>query len=233
MSDLTTTQAAAAAAQTYASQALAAAADANEVLAAVKSLASAASRSMQLAQQYMQQAQISAALFKVAGPWDPTVTYYPMQFVTYRGSSYLALARNSNVAPGTNGNVWLLAAAAASGGGAPVLQSLTLSGNSFSAGAAQGTVIGTIQNTTAGSVLSLTNVSPAGALQISGTQLQVGPSPPGTAGTITFSIVETLTGAVNSPNTTSGLSVSESSGSGSQFDFSSPSNADILGPVAP
>jgi hypothetical protein len=45
-----------------------------------------------------------------------------------------------------------------------------------------------------------------------GTQLQVGPTPPSTTGTITFNLIETFVGAINTPNKTIGFGVSELTG---------------------
>src|SRR5947207_2278417 len=75
------------------------------------------------------------------------------------------------------------------------LQTLTLSGNSFTVGAAQGTLVGVVLGTMAGSTVTFNALSVAGSLQLAFTggawQLQVGPSAPGTPGTITFNLVET------------------------------------------
>ncbi len=101
------------------------------------------------------------------------------------------------------------------------LQALQLSAASFTVGNAQGMLVGTVLNTTAGSVITFDSLSVAGSLQlalVSGSwKIQVGPSAPGTPGTITFNLVETLSGAVNSPRTTAGFSVVEN-----------PSGTDVL-----
>jgi hypothetical protein len=57
--------------------------------------------------------------------------------------------------------------------------------------------------------IAFNSLSTAGALQITGTSLQVGPTPSGTPAIVTFNLVETLTGATNTPNQTNGFSVSE------------------------
>ncbi|MGH6811317.1 MAG: hypothetical protein ACREDM_02920 [Methylocella sp.] len=92
------------------------------------------------------------------------------------------------------------------------LQTLTLSAATFRVGAPQGTEIGKVQGTTAGSSLSLSN-SDSGAVQLVSGVIQVGPTPP-SPGTFKIQITETLMGATNSPNATT-LSVAENAtGSG-------------------
>ncbi|MGH6811321.1 MAG: hypothetical protein ACREDM_02940, partial [Methylocella sp.] len=88
------------------------------------------------------------------------------------------------------------------------LQPLTSNAASFQAGAPQGTAVGSIMGASPGSTISLASLSPAGALQIVGTSLQVGPTPPSAPGTVTFALIEALTGAINTPNQTSGFSIS-------------------------
>jgi beta-glucanase (GH16 family) len=94
------------------------------------------------------------------------------------------------------------------------LQTLTLSASSFAIGDPQGTFVGNVQNTTPGSIVTFNSLSVANSLQLANVagvwQVQVGSSAPGAAGTLTFNLVETLAGATNSPNTTSGLNVNES-----------------------
>jgi hypothetical protein len=94
-----------------------------------------------------------------------------------------------------------------------VLQTLSLSANTFTVGNAHGTLIGNVQNTTTGSTVTFSSLSVANALQlalVSGVwQIQVGSAAPGSPGTSTFNLIETLAGGANSPHTTSGLSVSE------------------------
>ncbi|MGH6795137.1 MAG: hypothetical protein ACREDH_08055 [Methylocella sp.] len=72
-----------------------------------------------------------------------------------------------------------------------MLQTLTLSANSFTVGAAAGTVIGTVQGTTVGSSLSLTN-SDSGAVQLVSGVIQVGATAPGSPGMFNIQITETL-----------------------------------------
>ena len=110
------------------------------------------------------------------------------------------------------------AAHAYGGGDAPVattLLTLTLSGNSFSVGDPQGTIVGNVMNTTAGSTVAFDSLSVANSLQLVNVagawQVQVGSSAPGSAGTLTFNLVETLAGTTNSPNTTRGFTVNEGS----------------------
>jgi hypothetical protein len=79
---------------------------------------------------------------------------------------------------------------------------LSLSAWTFSVGAAQGVLIGTIIGATAGSTLSLAN-SAGGAVQLAGNALQIGPTAPAVPGELTIQIKETLAGAVNSGNVTS------------------------------
>ena len=88
-----------------------------------------------------------------------------------------------------------------------VLQGLTLSANSFTVRATQGTAIGSVQGATAGSSLSLTG-SDSGAVQLVAGVLEVGATPPGSPGNFNIQITETLAGASNSPNATV-LSISE------------------------
>jgi hypothetical protein len=92
---------------------------------------------------------------------------------------------------------------------AGALQPLTLSAAAFHVGAPQGTVVGTILGASSGSAITFNSLSTAGALQITGTSLPVGPAPSGTPAIVTFNLVETLTGATNTPNQTNGFSVSE------------------------
>ena len=92
---------------------------------------------------------------------------------------------------------------------AGALQPLTLSAAAFHVGDPQGTVVGTILGASSGSTITFNSLSAAGALQIAGTSVQVGPTPSGSPSTVTFNLVETLTGATNTPNQTNGFSVSE------------------------
>jgi len=96
---------------------------------------------------------------------------------------------------------------------APTLQTLTLSSNTMHTCAAQGTLIGNISSTTAGSTVTIGTQSTANALQVAQVggvwQLQVGSGALCGAHTYTLSLAETLTGATGSPKTTSGLSVTE------------------------
>ncbi|MGI0083678.1 MAG: hypothetical protein ACREBQ_01205 [Nitrososphaerales archaeon] len=89
------------------------------------------------------------------------------------------------------------------------LQPLTLSASSFQVDSPQGTVVGNILGTSIGSTIAFNSLVPPGALQIVGTSLQVGPTPSGTPGTVTFNLVETMLGATNTPNISYGFSVSE------------------------
>lgn len=102
------------------------------------------------------------------------------------------------------------------------LQTLTLSASSFPAGEPQGTFISNISGTMAGSALTISNVIPSGAVQISqvsGTwQLQVGAIPPSSPTTITFSLTETLSNVTN-------LSVSEISSGPSSYQLTFPENS--------
>ncbi|MGH6936455.1 MAG: hypothetical protein ACRED2_09800, partial [Methylocella sp.] len=91
---------------------------------------------------------------------------------------------------------------------AVTLQTLTLSAATFHVGDPQGTVVGNILGASPGSTIAFDSLSTAGALQIVGTSLQVGPTPSDTPGTVTFNLVESLTGATNTPNQTNGFSVS-------------------------
>ncbi len=95
-----------------------------------------------------------------------------------------------------------------------ILQTLTLSpsgtsGLAFHVGDPQGTVVGTILGASPGSAIAFNSLAPAGALQIIGTSLQVGPAPSGAPSTVTFNLVESLAGATNTPKQTNGFSVSE------------------------
>lgn len=102
----------------------------------------------------------------------------------------------------------------APGPAAPLgLHALTLNANQFTVGSPQGTVVGNVLSTTPGSTVTFSSLSVAGSLQlalVTGVwQVQVGPSAPGTPGTVTFNLVETKTASPNSPNMTSGFSVIE------------------------
>ncbi|MGH6846761.1 MAG: hypothetical protein ACREC0_04765 [Methylocella sp.] len=95
---------------------------------------------------------------------------------------------------------------------AVALRALTLGANAFTVGAAQGTVIGSVQGATAGSALLLT-FSDGGAVQLVSGVVQVGATPPGSAGTFTIQITETLGSATNSPHSTM-LLITENAASG-------------------
>jgi hypothetical protein len=93
------------------------------------------------------------------------------------------------------------------------LSVLTLSANVFAHGNnPQGSVIGTVQGLTPSSSLALTD-SHSGAVQLVSGVIQVGPTPPATAGTFNISLTETLAAAPNSPNVTT-LSINELAGGG-------------------
>ena len=92
---------------------------------------------------------------------------------------------------------------------AATLQTLTLSAAAFHVGDPQGTVVGTILGASSGSAIAFNSLSTAGALQIAGTSLQVGPTPSGSPSAVTFNLVETLAGARNTPNQTNGFVVFE------------------------
>lgn len=83
--------------------------------------------------------------------------------------------------------------------GPPTLNTLTLSKSSVYVGSANGTIVGSIQGGTAGSILEVT--PSGGTFIVSGNNLVVN-TPPPTAGPISVVIKETLAGATNSPNTT-------------------------------
>jgi hypothetical protein len=99
---------------------------------------------------------------------------------------------------------------------AQTLQTLTLTGNSFNSGAAQGTVIGTIGGTTSGSSVQATSQSTSNAFQVAFVggvwQLQVGSSALTGNNSYTLCLQETLAGATGSPKTTCGFTVSEVGG---------------------
>jgi hypothetical protein len=90
-----------------------------------------------------------------------------------------------------------------------VLGALSLSANSFNVGSLQGTFIGNVLNTTPGSIVTFNNLIIANSLQLvlvgNTWKVQVGSAAPGTPGTITFNLVETLPRAANSPRTTPGF----------------------------
>jgi hypothetical protein len=104
------------------------------------------------------------------------------------------------------------------GSAAVTLNPLTFSG-SFQSNAAPGSIVGTLGGTTSGSTLALSNIMVGStaypnALTVVQTstnvwQVEVGTALPPAPSTITFAAVETLTGATNSPKTTTGLSISE------------------------
>jgi hypothetical protein len=81
----------------------------------------------------------------------------------------------------------------------PTLTTLTLSSSQFATGGPQGTVIGIVQGLTSGSTLLLTD-SHSSAVQLVGGVIQVGPSPPATAGSFNIQLTEVLSNAVNTPN---------------------------------
>jgi hypothetical protein len=83
-----------------------------------------------------------------------------------------------------------------------LLSPLTLDTNSFVVGSPQGTVIGTVQGTTPGSMLLLTN-SDSGAVQLVSGVIQVGPNPASSVSAFTIELTEILAGAP--PNATTML----------------------------
>src|ERR1700730_11800667 len=89
----------------------------------------------------------------------------------------------------------------------PTLSTLTISANQFTVGNAQGTIIGTVQGLTSGSILLLTD-SFSGAVQLVSGVLQVGPTPPTGTSTFNIQLTEVLSNATNSPNITT-ISISE------------------------
>jgi hypothetical protein len=95
------------------------------------------------------------------------------------------------------------------------LNTLTLSNAIFFTGVAAGTFAANINGTTSGSTITVTSTTPSGnvlsAVQVSANvwQLQTNSSTPTGAQTITANLQETLAGATNTPNATTGLSVSE------------------------
>ena len=70
------------------------------------------------------------------------------------------------------------------------LNTLTLSASTFQVGAAQGTAIGTVGAYLVSQWVTLTD-SHSGAVQLVGGVLQVGPTPPGSAGSFNISLTET------------------------------------------
>jgi hypothetical protein len=114
----------------------------------------------------------------------------------------------------------------------PALATLPLSASSFTIGAAQGTVIGTVNGLTGGSTLTLTD-SHSGAVQLAAGVIQVGPTPPGSAGSFNISLTETLSGISNSPNVTTLLitenAVAHLSGSVATFTTDQGINLTTLG----
>jgi hypothetical protein len=126
--------------------------------------------------------------------------------------------RSYTTTPGVAINVPLFDAAILQANGwTPVssitLQTLSLSANTFTSGAAQGTLIGNILNATPGSTITVFSQSNSGALQVAGTQLQVGPTPPIGTNSLTVVLQETLSLATNSPNLTGPLGVTENAAS--------------------
>ncbi|MCA1379403.1 hypothetical protein I6F34_01020 [Bradyrhizobium sp. BRP05] len=82
----------------------------------------------------------------------------------------------------------------------PTLGNLTLSGATFTQGAAAGTVIGTLTGKTAGSTLSISPNDGTVALSADQSQLVVGASA-SSPGTRSYTVTETLAGATNTPKT--------------------------------
>lgn len=140
-----------------------------------------------------------------AGGFAVTISFEGRQYSAAQGVPVEALPFD---APILQANGWTLVR-----GQTVTLQALTLSANSFTAGAAQGTLVGNVQNTTAGSTVVFSSLSVANSLQLASVsgvwEVQVGSGAPGSPGTLTFALVETLAGAANSPNATSGLTVNE------------------------
>jgi hypothetical protein len=134
------------------------------------------------------------------------------------GASYLVQSSDAGAtitvqetATNSGGSPFVVSAATAAVSG--LLQTLTLTGAAFMVGDPQGTRLGDVIGTMSGSTVTFDSLSVSGSLQlalVSGVwQLQVGPTAPGTGGTITFNLVETLGGISNSPHTTSGFTVIE------------------------
>lgn len=116
------------------------------------------------------------------------------------------------------------------------LRPLSLGANTFAAGAAQGTFIGNILGTTPGSTLAISSQSNAGALQVANVggnwQLQVGPSAPASANSLTVTLQEALSGAINSPNTSGLLGVTVNASGSSSLDFGNQSNSAFIAALA-
>lgn len=88
-------------------------------------------------------------------------------------------------------------------GASPTLNNLTLSASSITSGSAAGTLVGTIQNRTAGSTLTLTDTA-GSRFAISSSSLVAGATATNyaTATSHNVTIRETLTGATNTPHDT-------------------------------
>jgi hypothetical protein len=96
----------------------------------------------------------------------------------------------------------------------PALQPLRLSASTFVSGATTGTFVGNIIGTTPGSTVTIASLSTTNAIQIAQVagvwQISVGSG--ALTGANTYTLVETLSGAGGSPNTTTGLFVTETAG---------------------
>ena len=64
------------------------------------------------------------------GGWDASTAYSINEAVQYNGSSYIAIANNQNITPGTNNTKWnLMAQAGAEGGAISSMEDTLISGS--------------------------------------------------------------------------------------------------------
>ena len=116
-----------------------------------------------------------------------------------------------------------------------LLRTLSLSANSFTVGNAQGMFVGNVMNTAPGSMVVISALSVANSLQlvkVAGVwKIQVGSAAPGSPGTLTFNLIESLQGASNTPHT-SAISVLENAAGAGTLDFSQASDSALFAAVA-
>jgi hypothetical protein len=132
------------------------------------------------------------------GTWDSGTTYATYDAIAYEGSSYIAVAENTNVTPGTDSSKWQLLAQAGATGATGAKGETGATG---SPGAAATIAVGTVTTGVPGSNASVTNAgtNSAAVLNFSiprgadGAQGDQGPKgDPGTAATIAVGTVTPL-----------------------------------------
>ena len=135
--------------------------------------------------------------FVIGGPNGDRLIAGPGAASASAGTANISLVETLSGAAGSPKTTPLSVTITAAG--APTLSALSLSGTTVTAGAAPGTVIGTISGQTSGSTLVFTPND--GRVTISGSNLITGNAAL-SAGTISGTITETLSGASGSPRAT-------------------------------